>query len=206
MKAIAGNSRCCPRYQGKNLRATSAIVSSCYNPTMAMTLDIQDRIIDFRRVPASSLIPHPRNWRRHPTPQMEAWRGILAEIGFVGALIVREIAAGLQLIDGHLRASTLGDQLVPVLVCDLDDDETNYLLGTHDPLAAMAEKEENTLLALREDIDSKYEAVNRMLDDLVNGDQLGGLQWGEEIDESIADGVSLCNCPACGHEHHAVSK
>jgi len=27
---------------------------------------------------------------------------------------------------------------------------------------------------------------------------------GPEIDESIADGISLCECPECGHEHHRI--
>ena len=45
----------------------------------------------------------------------------------------------LMLIDGHLRAETTPDQLVPVLVLDVDENESNKLLATLDPLAAMAE-------------------------------------------------------------------
>src|SRR6202050_1285053 len=45
----------------------------------------------------------------------------------------------LMLIDGHLRAETTPDQLVPVLVLDVDENESHKLLATLDPLAAMAE-------------------------------------------------------------------
>ena len=44
-----------------------------------------------------------------------------------------------MLIDGHLRAETTPDQLVPVLVLDVDENESHKLLATLDPLAAMAE-------------------------------------------------------------------
>ena len=80
-------------------------------------MQIRDRIKDFRRVRASELRPHPRNWREHPAAQREALRGVLAEIGYAGALLARELPdSSLELIDGHLRAETTPDQEVPVLV------------------------------------------------------------------------------------------
>jgi hypothetical protein len=66
--------------------------------------------------------PHPKNWRKHPEEQQNALRGILAEVGFVDALMVRELSDGaLQIVDGHLRAETTPDSVVLVLVVDLDD-------------------------------------------------------------------------------------
>ena len=50
----------------------------------------KDRIKELRRVPASELIPNLKNWRTHPQAQRDALRGVLAEIGFVDALIARE--------------------------------------------------------------------------------------------------------------------
>ncbi len=44
-----------------------------------------------------------------------------------------------MLMDGHLRAETTADQLVPVLVLDANEAEANKLLATLDPLAGMAE-------------------------------------------------------------------
>ena len=85
-------------------------------------MKIRDRIIDFRRVKAADLRPNPRNWRTHPAAQRDAMRGVLAEIGYAGALLARRLPDGeLQLIDGHLRAETTPDAEVPVLILDLDD-------------------------------------------------------------------------------------
>ena len=101
-------------------------------------LKIKDRVKELRRVKASELIANPRNWRRHPKDQADAMRGVLAEIGFADALLVRGTPEGLQLIDGHLRADITGDTPVPVLVLDVTEAEADKLLVTLDPLAAMA--------------------------------------------------------------------
>ena len=106
---------------------------------------IRDRIVELRRVPARSLIPHPRNWRKHPKAQADALRGVLAEVGYADALIARETADGLQLIDGHLRAETTPDQEVPVLVLDVTEAEADKLLVSLDPLAALAGTDEELL-------------------------------------------------------------
>src|SRR5678809_685323 len=64
-------------------------------------------IKELRRVRAGDLRPHPKNWRKHPEEQQNALRGILTEVGFVDALMVRELSDGaLQVVDGHLRAET----------------------------------------------------------------------------------------------------
>ena len=55
-----------------------------------LDMDIRDRVIDFRRVPASSIRPSPFNWRTHPREQADALRGLLAELGFAGAVLARE--------------------------------------------------------------------------------------------------------------------
>ena len=103
-------------------------------------MDIRDRIVDFRRIKASELRANPRNWRTHPPAQQAALHGILAEVGYVDALLARPLADGsLELIDGHLRAETTPDSLVPVLIVDLNDEEAAKVLATFDPLSAMAE-------------------------------------------------------------------
>jgi ParB-like chromosome segregation protein Spo0J len=85
-------------------------------------MNIRDRIKELRRVRAGDLRPHPKNWRKHPEEQQNALRGILTEVGFVDALMVRELSDGaLQIVDGHLRAETTPDSVVLVLVVDLDD-------------------------------------------------------------------------------------
>jgi len=130
-------------------------------------MQIRDRIKDFRRVVASQLKPHPRNWRTHPQSQQDAMRGVLAEIGYADALVARELDDGtLQLIDGHLRAETTPDMLVPVLVLDVDEQETLKLLATLDPLSAMAETDAELLAALVADVETDNHAVRAMLDAL----------------------------------------
>lgn len=107
---------------------------------------MRDRVKELRRVQASELKAHPQNWRTHGAAQQAALRGALDEVGFAGALLARELEDGsLELIDGHLRAETSADALVPVLVLDVTADEANKILLTHDPIAAMAGANEGQL-------------------------------------------------------------
>ena len=92
-------------------------------------MNVRDRIQRLRRVKASRLRRHPKNWRTYPVAQQDAVRGQLA----------RELDDGsLELIDGHLRAEITPDAEVPVLVVDLGDREAAKLLALHDPLAELA--------------------------------------------------------------------
>ena len=111
-------------------------------------MQIRDRIKELRRVPASELRPNPKNWRKHPDAQRDALRGLLADVGYADALLARELPDGsLELVDGHLRAETTPDALVPVLVLDIDEQEATKILLTHDPIAAMAKKLTALLMA-----------------------------------------------------------
>jgi len=102
-------------------------------------MKIKDRIRELRRVPASQLVTNPKNWRNHSAEQTNVLQGLLTEIGLSNALLARELPTGeLMLIDGHLRAKTVGEELVPVLVLDVTEAEADKLLATLDPLAAMA--------------------------------------------------------------------
>jgi len=112
------------------------------------SVEIRDRIVELRRVVARDLIPNPKNPRTHPRQQVTALRGVLADIGYADALIARETPEGLVLIDGHLRAETTPDAVVPVLIVDLTDEEADKLLLTLDPLAAMAEADRGRLADL----------------------------------------------------------
>jgi hypothetical protein len=94
---------------------------------------IRDRIRELRRARASDLLRNPKNWRRHPKAQADALRGLLAEVGYADALLVRELPdARLMIIDGHLRAETTPDALVPVLVLDVTEEEADKILLTLD--------------------------------------------------------------------------
>jgi hypothetical protein len=137
-------------------------------------MQVRDRIREFRRVRAGSLQPHPRNWRTHPPAQQEALRGVLAEIGYADALLVRELPDGaLQLIDGHLRAELTPDALVPVLILDVTEEEALKLLVTLDPLAAQAESDARLLHSLLEDVHTESAAVAALLESLAAANPLG---------------------------------
>jgi hypothetical protein len=166
----------------------------------------KDRIVELRRVRAGDLVPAPLNWRKHPEAQQEAMKGILDEIGYADAVLARETARGLELIDGHLRTSLDDEQVLPVLVLDLNDEEAAKLLLTLDPLAAMAETDTDALGALLADVTFSDEALTAMLDSLVHGYEPlttdDDPELGPEFDEHIADDITLCICSVCGHEHH----
>lgn len=131
-------------------------------------MTIRDRIKEFRRVKASLLRPHPKNWRTHPSAQQDALRGVLAEIGYAGALLARELSDGtLELIDGHLRAETTPDAEVPVLIVDLDKREAAKLLALHDPLANMAEVNGEVLAELLDHVETENDAVQALLDGML---------------------------------------
>jgi hypothetical protein len=142
-------------------------------PTPEDTVRIRDRIRELRRVKASQLRPHPKNWRTHPQGQQDALRGILAEIGYADALLARQLPDGtLELIDGHLRAETTPEMEVPVLIVDLDDEETAKLLTLHDPLAAMAGADHDVLAGLLGQVETENEAVRALLDQMLTAPEL----------------------------------
>jgi len=145
-------------------------------------MNVRDRIVELRRVPAKSLAPNPRNWRKHPKAQADALRGVLAEVGIADAVLAREREDGvLELVDGHLRAETLGDREVPVLVLDVNEEEAWKILATHDPLAAMAEADPQILDDLLREVETSNEQLKAMLDEL--GRESGVVDQPREIVE-----------------------
>jgi hypothetical protein len=164
-------------------------------------VQIRNRIKELRQVRASELLPNPRNWRRHPTGQADALRGALAEIGYADALIAYETDEGLMLIDGHLRAETTPDMEVPVLITDLDEVEANKLLMTLDPLAAMANTDQDALATLLEGIeienDSLRTTIESLLEDRGFPDNLIPPDDFPSYDNNIAIDY---RCPSCQYE------
>ncbi len=130
-------------------------------------MKIRDRIKELRRVTAADLRPNPRNWRLHPPGQQDALRAVLAEVGYADALLARELPDGsLMLIDGHLRAETTPESVVPVLVLDVDEAEADKILLTHDPLAAMATASSEHLHTLLDEVRTESAALREMFDTL----------------------------------------
>ncbi len=130
-------------------------------------LRIRDRIKEFRRVPARELAPHAANWRRHPKAQRQALEAILKEVGWADAVLAYETEDGLRIIDGHLRTETAPDAEIPVLVLDVNDEEALKVLATHDPLAAMAEADDERLRGVLEHARIEDDALRAMVEDLL---------------------------------------
>lgn len=130
-------------------------------------MQIRNRIKGLRHVLASTLRPNPQRWRKHPARQANALRGLLAEIGYAGALVARQLRDGsLELIDGHLRAETTPDTRVPVLVLDVTSSEARKLLATADPLSAMADVDAPALAKLLGQVTTQCEALGDVVEDL----------------------------------------
>lgn len=126
---------------------------------------VRDRVVDLRRIRAGELKKHPLNWREHPEPQRRALRALLGEVGYADALLAREDDEGsLVLIDGHLRRSLDPDQIVPVLVLDVTEEEAEKLLVTLDPLTGLASSDPSRLAELLERVSTSSAAVRDLLD------------------------------------------
>ncbi len=151
-------------------------------------MNIRDRVKELRRVPASQLRPSPKNWRSHPKEQADALKGLLAEVGFAGAALARELPDGsLELIDGHLRAETVTDQPIPVLVLDVNEEEAAKLLATYDPISAMAGADAAKLDELLKSVTTGNDAVAALLDQTARD---AGCEWAQGEDVGIDQGTA----------------
>lgn len=164
---------------------------------------IRDRIKELRRVKAAELRPNPSNWRTHPVAQREALQGILAEVGYADALLARELSDGsLELIDGHLRAETTPDEVVPVLVLDVDEAEARKILATLDPLAAMAQTDAGQLNALLGKLEVHNRSLSAMLASLADqSSSCDDLQQALASDETDSLRESYHVLIECADEH-----
>lgn len=131
-------------------------------------MNLRDRVVGLRRVPASELTANPLNFRTHPGKQRAALKGVLDEIGIAGALLAYDDPErGLTLIDGHLRKDEHPEMEWPVLVTDLTRDEANLLLAAHDPLSAMAGLDAAVLGQLLSQVKPVDAALQSMLEGLL---------------------------------------
>lgn len=146
------------------------------------TVEIRDRIKELRRVPAKELIPNEKNWRKHPQGQRDAMEGILVQVGYADAVLARETDEGLVLVDGHLRAETTPDMVIPVLVLDVSESEADLILATHDPLAGMAGVDQVLLNELLASVETESQAVADMLTELAEDNEIIPSEEKPEVD------------------------
>jgi hypothetical protein len=107
------------------------------------TTPIRNRIKAHRRVRAGDLVPHEWNFRTHPELQRSALLALYSRVGFARSLLAYELPDGrLKLLDGHLRRELDPDMEVEVEVLDVTEDEARLLLLSIDPLASLAQTQD----------------------------------------------------------------
>jgi DNA modification methylase len=127
----------------------------------------QNRIVGAGTEDPEKLIPHPKNWRKHPKGQAQALEGAIEEIGWIQDIIINQRTG--RMIDGHLRAELAiknKEKTVPVKYVDLSEEEEEKALLTLDPISMMAEADKDRLSALLQNITSDNEKVNQLLEDI----------------------------------------
>ena len=163
-------------------------------------MNIRNRVKSLRMVPASDLRPNPKNWRTHPQAQQDALRGVLAEVGLADACLARELPDGsLMLIDGHLRAETLGTGDVPVLILDVTEAEADKLLLLLDPLAGMAGTNATALSELLRGVATGEQSLAELFEDMAAD---AGIIPADRAEKTEGDDdpteAAECRCPRCG--------
>src|SRR5436190_22882649 len=121
---------------------------------------IPTRIKGHRKVRAADLLPHELNPRLHSQEQREALNHLYQKIGFARSLLAYELPDGrLKLIDGHLRQSMDPEMEVEVEVLDVNDAEARALLLSIDPLAQLADYDQQALEQLRSTTQTDSDAL-----------------------------------------------
>lgn len=113
------------------------------------------------------LLASPWNWKIHDGHQRDALKGVLAEIGFAGAVLVNDNTG--HVLDGHLRvdlAIAEGAPTVPVLHLVATEAEEMLLLATYDPLGQLAHADREKLAELTAEAKPETDPLKRMLTDL----------------------------------------
>lgn len=158
----------------------------------------RSRVVGFVEKPANQFTANALNFRRHPNAQRDAFRGVLKEIGFAGA-VLENVRTG-NLLDGHLRVEEAlsVDDLTPIpcVQVDLSEEEERLLLATYDPLSAMAVHDAETLELLLRDVSAEDESVSLMLETLrVEAEMFtengGGVMEGERLTRKKSPDVKV---------------
>lgn len=154
-------------------------------------MHIKSLVKELIKVPAKDILPHPMNWRTHPTEQLDTLRGLMAEIGFTTPVLVRKLESGqYQALDGHARIETLPpDHMVDCNVLECDAETAMKILATHDPVSAMAGKDMEMLEKLSSQIEFVNPAAQQLLTDLLTVDTLEDDEEEPAVEKDEGDAV-----------------
>lgn len=106
---------------------------------MGRPTDWRNRIVGQGEVDPASLVPNPKNFRRHPARQRRVLSAVIEDVGFIQDVIVNRRTG--RMLDGHLRVELAIAQkqpAIPVKYVDLAEHEEALVLATFDPVGALA--------------------------------------------------------------------
>lgn len=169
---------------------------------------MNNRIVGLEYIPANQLLANPLNARRHPSNQREALRGSLETLGWYDAVIMNRQTG--YLIDGHARVeeqlSLDESQQLPVLVVDMTEEEEAQALASHDWITQMAVYDAEVLNELLSSFNSDNDAVQEMLSDMADKNNLIETLPPDDFDEMDETLETEYCCPKCGYEWSGAPK
>ncbi len=146
------------------------------------------RIVAYRVMPVAEILDNPRAWRTHPEKQRNALRAVLDHVGLVKPLIYNERTN--RLVDGRARldlARRDGQEMLPVIVVDLSEDEEALVLATLDPLTELAEVDTEALQRLLAEVSVTDTSLMALLAEIGEDVDLSGFE-DQPQDGGLLDG------------------
>jgi hypothetical protein len=154
----------------------------------------RNRIVGHETVDASSLVPHPSNFRIHSDTQRAAVGEALSRLGWLEEVLVNKTSG--KIVNGHLRvelAAARGEK-VPVTFVELSIDEEKLALASIDPLGGMAIEDSEKLGELLAGIQLGTSALDTLLSTTAQDAALAQLfKDAEDSDDSSVSGSRLPN-------------
>jgi DNA modification methylase len=154
-----------------------------------------DKRIKLEWLNPETLKPNPMNWRTHPERQKKVLDAVLSEVGWAGVALYNKRTG--HLIDGHARRDWAIKNRVemPVLVGEWEEKDEKKILATLDPIAAMAEQTNETLLELLDGLESNSEELLKWASESINmltgPDLKAGLTDADDVPEEPEKPVSV---------------
>lgn len=149
---------------------------------------MRDRVVELIRVRASELKKNPANWRNHDDRQREKMTALLGAVGFVSGVIGVRREDGIRLIDGHMRSDIADDEVIPVQIVDLTEDEERLALATYDPIGDEAPDPNAKALAdLLSRVRTESDPIEDLLDSLAKTAREVAIVSEDEVETVVLD-------------------
>jgi hypothetical protein len=170
--------------------------------------DFTIRPQQFRKIEASLIDPHPDNFRVHTDNQQSKLSAIMAEIGFVGTIIVRPYKKGrYQCLDGHERLSRFApDEKIPCLVVKLSDEEAAKFLATFDTITGLAATDREALERLTAGLEWEQDGLDALIADTLDGAEQFVSDAMKDLDATSTDDAADEEEPAPAAEEEPKAK